>query len=383
MNQAKCASYYTTTVTQELDTLKLSPWHSLEYDTSDFMLDDIISIEAAGIEEVFDVQVDRTENFIANGLVSHNTCWHDDDLSGRLQKAMIDTKDLEDGDEDKADQFEVVKYPAIAIEDEEYRSKGEALHPERYDLQALNRIKAVQGPRYWAALYQQDPVPDEGAYFTKNMFVFRDEEPHIEHLDIYQAWDFAVSDKHIKGNNWTVGVTIGVDHEDMAHVLERTRIKTSDAGEIIDQILNMYSRYKRVSVFGGEDGQIWRTMMHALKRRMKERNIYIHIPDNNPLKAITSKETRARPLQDRMSNKKVTFPKGQIWVDEMIKEFLRFPSGTQDDQVDAMAWCVHLLLGKPPPRKPQQPRNKLEKTVAEQLRAFRLNKTGGNSHLLA
>ena len=76
------------TATQESDILELSLWHLPQPGISDFTLDDVISVEPDGVEEVFDVQVDRTENFIANGLVSHNTWWHDDDLAGRLQEAM-------------------------------------------------------------------------------------------------------------------------------------------------------------------------------------------------------------------------------------------------------------------------------------------------------
>ena len=44
----------------------------------------IASIEPAGVENVYDVEIEGTENFIANGLVSHNTRWHEDDLSGWL-----------------------------------------------------------------------------------------------------------------------------------------------------------------------------------------------------------------------------------------------------------------------------------------------------------
>lgn len=40
------------------------------------------------------------------------TCWHDDDLAGKLQNAMRS--------DDEANTFEVIKYPAIA-EFDEYR----------------------------------------------------------------------------------------------------------------------------------------------------------------------------------------------------------------------------------------------------------------------
>jgi predicted phage terminase large subunit-like protein len=308
------------------------------------------------------------------GVLIIQTWWHDDDLAGRVQKEMVEDPD--------ADQFEIVKYPAIAEEDEEFRAKGDPLHEARYNLNALLRIKRTLGDRYWSALYQQAPVSEEGAYFTKDMFIYRNETPNEADMDIYQAWDFAISDKQQKANNWTVGITIGLDCHDMAHVLEVVRLKTNDSAEIADAMLTMYANYKRVTCFGGEDGQIWRAMKSVLKRRMVDRQIYIPLEEKNPLKPITDKMVRARPLQARMQNKKVTFPRGKAWVDDLMKEFLRFPAGVQDDQIDAAAWCVQLLLGRSPPAPPRRPKNKLEKTVEEQLQAFGRT-SGARNHMLA
>ena len=86
------------------------------------------------------------------------TRWHDDDLAGRLLQAAAAG----------ADQWEVVKYPALAEKDEEFREKGDALHPERYSVEALTQIQKVRSTRL-AALYQQNPVSDEGEYFNREM----------------------------------------------------------------------------------------------------------------------------------------------------------------------------------------------------------------------
>ncbi len=306
------------------------------------------------------------------GVLLIQTCWHDDDLAGRLQKAMLE--------DPEADQFEVIKYPAIAEEDEQYRLKGEPLHPARYDLKALERIKRTLGYRTWGALYQQNPVTEEGAYFTKGMQVYRGETAELHTMDIYQAWDLAISDKQQKANNWTVGVTIGLDYDDMMHVLEVRRMKTNDAAEIEDAILDMYSSYPNISGWGVEDGQIWKTMQSSIKRRMIEKRIYMTLSEENFLKPVTDKMVRARPLQARMQNRKVTFPRGHEWVDVLWKEFLRFPGGAQDDQVDALAWCARIMLGKSPPTKPVIQYYKREKTVAEKLRAI---SGGAGGHMSA
>ena len=85
--------------------------------TSDFTLTTIEAIDYAGCEEVFDLQVGCTENFIANGLVSHNTRWHQDDLTGRVTRDMAQN--------DQADQYEVVEFPAILTVDRKITIKDE------------------------------------------------------------------------------------------------------------------------------------------------------------------------------------------------------------------------------------------------------------------
>lgn len=353
-----------TTATQESDILGLSPWHLPQPGTFDFTLDNITSVKRAGTEEVFDLQVERTENFIANGLVSHNTWWHDDDLAGRLQTMMRDGHD-----DAHVDQFEVIKYPAIAETSEylnhetdliEYgepplnaaytmlRSKGEPLHTERYDLEKLLRIKAQnKGGRWWSALYQQNPVPDDGAYFLKEHFR-RAPVPHVSKANVYIAWDFAISEK--KQNDYTVG-TVGLqDDSDILHVAEMIRFKSGDSLYIVESILNLCTKwYSPNLLLGFEDGQIWRALEALLKKRMRERRIY---PSIVVLRPITDKMARARPLQGRMQQGMVSFNSDGEWFDAARTEMLRFPAGVHDDQVDSIAWMTQMAIGREPPRKP-------------------------------
>jgi predicted phage terminase large subunit-like protein len=327
--------------------------------TSDFMLDGVRSVELAGEEEVFDVQIDRTENFIANGLVSHNTHWHDDDLAGRLKLAMAT--------DDESDQFVVVKYPAIAEADEYLdfdtdlivydappdngrflRAKGEALHPQRYDTKKLHAIKKTIPPRFWAALYQQNPVPDDGAYFTKDHFRLAPLPP-LRKANVYVAFDFAISEK--KQNDYTVGVVGLQDENDVLHVAEVMRFKSGDGMFIVESILNLCQKwYSPNLILGFEDGQIFRAIESLLKKRMRERKFY---PSTQLLKPITDKMARARPLQGRMQQGMVSFADGAQWFDAARAEMLRFPAGVHDDQVDALAWMATMVVGREPPRQQQ------------------------------
>lgn len=315
------------------------------------------------------------------GVLIIQTWWHDDDLSGRVIKAMAE--------DPSADQFELVKYPAIA-EDDEYldpetdtivlgrdlprvspadepnavrrafkegalaakfkllRNKGEALHPERYDLTKLLRIKKTIPPRFWSALYQQNPTPDDGAYFLKEQFRRRT-PPGKGQSHVFIAWDFAISEKKV--DDYTVGSAILQDYDDMLHVAEVVRFKSGDAFYIVEAILDLAERwYSPTLKLGFEDGQIYRAIEALLKKRMRERRIY---PSVEVLKPITDKLARARTLQGRMQQGRVAFAAEAEWFETVRNEMLRFPAGAHDDCVDSLAWCAQLAVGIEPPRAPK------------------------------
>ena len=315
------------------------------------------------------------------GVLVIQTWWHDDDLAGRLQQMMANA----DGDED-IDQFEVIKYPAIA-ENDEYldpvthalihepapgatllRSKGEALHPSRYDLKKLAKIRALNRKgdgtdgRWWSALYQQTPVPDDGSYFTKDQFK-RGTIPQVAKANVYVAWDFAISEK--KQNDYTVGSVGLQDENDMLHIAEVLRFKSGDAFFIVDSILNLTSRwYSPNLLLGFEDGQIWRAIESLLRKRMKERKLY---PAIQVLKPITDKMARGRSLQGRMQQGMVSFNNEGGWYDVVRAEMLRFPAGVHDDCVDSLAWMATLAVNRAPP---MAPRMKPVKSWRDKLRVI-------------
>ena len=293
------------------------------------------------------------------GVLVIQTWWHDDDLAGRLQQAMAE--------DPESDQFELVKYPAIAERDEYLdeetdmivydecpargrfiRAKGDPLHPQRYDLVKLHRIKKTIPPRFWAALYQQNPVPDDGAYFLKEHFR-RAGLPSVKRSNVYVAFDFAISEK--KQNDYTVGVVGLQDEDDILHVADMVRFKSGDGMFIVEAILNLCQKwYSPNLIVGFEDGQIYRAIESLLKKRMRERKFY---PSIQVLKPITDKMARARPLQGRMQQGMVSFTDQGDWYDGARAEMLRFPAGVHDDQVDAIAWMTTMAVGREPPLKPR------------------------------
>lgn len=298
------------------------------------------------------------------GVLVIQTWWNDDDLAGRLQKQMRDMPD--------ADQFVIIRYPALAEADEYLdasgaivrvntenpgeeppppparllRLRGEALHPERYSTKMMENYRANMHPRIWSALFQQNPVPDEGMYFKSEWFRMEPTAPMIRKRHLYQAWDFAIGEK--QQNDYTVGVTILQDENNFLHVLDVVRFK-GDTFVIIEEILNMLQKWTLYPdtpvTLGFEDGQIWRAIKPVLEVRMQERNLF---PPYEVLKPLTDKLVRARALQGRMQQGRVLFLEAD-WMHALKQEMMRFPAGTHDDMVDALAWACNLVVNKKAP----------------------------------
>lgn len=321
------------------------------------------------------------------GVIALMTNWHADDWAGRIQETMRLGGEV----------YEVVKYPAINEYGDEYlllddtieqiasgepipagaqmtRPQGTALHPERYSTKSMLQKKqnlVMSGQKtVWDALYQQNPVPDEGSYFKKELFRSYSTPPRRPDLYIYQAWDFAISTG--KENDYTVGITIGVDHNDAVYVLDMKRFRSSD-GILIAETVRDYALEWDATMIGVEDGQIWRSIETQFLKVCQEKHSY---PSYEALKPLTDKMVRADPLKGRMQAGKIYFPSEAHWLKVLETEMLHFPNAKHDDTVDALAWAVRLTLTRTPPREKARPK---EKSWKDKLRKM----TRAGSHMAA
>lgn len=308
------------------------------------------------------------------GVLIINTRWHDDDLSGRLLERMNEDEEFE--------RFDCIDFPAIAEEDEYLsmddrivyapepgarllRHKGDAMHPVRYGLKQLNAIKRVLHPRHWNALYQQKPVPDDGEFFSRNQFIEIDYGPSLLDGKAYIVCDFAISEKKL--SDWTViGAALHMPN-DTIHLDDVDRFRSGDSARIVRSMVAMLKRYGAYNpILVVEDGQIWKSIASLFAAECRRERIY---PVLQVMYALTDKAARATPLQGRMQMHMVTFKKGAPWFEALQNEFLRFPVGKHDDQVDMLAWAAQAILGKTPPRaKNAAQRGGKRLSVEQQLR---------------
>jgi len=262
------------------------------------------------------------------GICVIQTRWNDDDLAGRLLNE----------ESNGGDQWIVLELPAIA--------NGKALWPEWYPIESLERIKSVLPPRQWNALYQQDPIPDDGDFFKREWFNWYDKAP--KHLNIYITHDDAVTDG---GGDYTEIGVWGVDPDDDVYCLDWWSGQTSSDvwTDILIDFMALYGPYAVV----GESGPIRRSVEPFLIKRMAQRKQYCRL---EWLPTIGDKGARARSFQGLVSMGKVYLPHGKEWAQDVIRQLLRFPAGVLDDKVDVcgllgrainQTWAAKLPKKKP------------------------------------
>lgn len=257
------------------------------------------------------------------GVLVTVTRWHENDLVGRL----LDSMKQEGGD-----RWTIINYPAVAEHDEPHRKKGEALHPDRYPLEMLHKIRNNIGSYDWGALYQQHPTPRGGGVFKKNWIRHWTTRPKV--IDrMIQSWDFtfkdAASSDNVSGQVWArVGGDFylldnewgKMDFVAQVRAMQRTSSKWPEA---LEKVV--------------EDKANGPAIISALGSR---------IPGIIPYNPRGSKTARAYAISPLFEAGNVYLPpmdEEHPWVKNFIDEMLAFPNGAHDDQVDAMTQALDTL----------------------------------------
>jgi hypothetical protein len=337
----------------------------------------------------------RTRAAPGAGIVVIQQRWHDADLVGKLlstQEAMLKAG----VPEHEIERWEVVEYPAIANDDEHLlstgeiwrgellegeenarllRAKGEALHPERYPLSELLKIKHTQTTQMWSAMFQQNPTPDDGDFFKRGDIQHRHLPPDRRVMcRTFMTADYAIRKK--QKNDFTVLGVFALDADDNLYLVDMRRGRWGTF-EIAQQVVSLVKKYSP-EVYAGEQGQIHYAVWPVVKKMLDKERLTVSVDET--LVPTVDKEVRARPLQARTQHKRffmsydgLSPPHEYI---ETEKELLRFPNGTFDDTVDCLAWAARLALNTSLPTKRQAKpikswRDDLQHTVA----------AGGESHM--
>jgi hypothetical protein len=108
-------------------------------------------------------------------IIIIQTRWHQEDLAGYV---------LNESNED----WKVLDLPAID-------NSGNALWPEAYSKENLDKIKDTVGQRVWQALYQQQPSNEEGSIIKRDWWNIYDGDKIPTLSYVIQSYDTAFSTK--------------------------------------------------------------------------------------------------------------------------------------------------------------------------------------------
>lgn len=287
---------------------------------SDFTTDPIVSITPDGVEEVFDVEIARTENFIANGFVSHNTRWGKRDLVGQVLKAAAQR-----GGED----WEVVEFPAIL-------PSGKPVWPEFWSLKELEALREELPNGKWQAQYQQNPVAEEAAVIKREWWKRWEEEDPPDCEFVLQAWDTAF-EKNQRADysactTWGVFYRNDEHGEPQANIILlnaiRDRVEFPDLKKLV---LQQYKEWDPDSVVIEK-----RASGGPLIYELRAMNVMVQ--EFTPVKG-NDKITRLNAVSDIFASGRVWAP-NTSWAEEVVDEVAGFPNSEHDDYVDTVSLAL-------------------------------------------
>ena len=278
-------------------------------------------------------------------IVVIQTRWSENDMIGQLleNESQVSEKGREN--------WTIVDLPAL-YEDEGDRPKlpehcptvpdwrtevGEALCPQRYDTEALERIREAVGSRDFASLYQQRPAPEGGNMFSPDWWSWYGKDtplPDFQRVILSVDATFTATSK----SDYVVGAVVAQAGSQF-YVLDLVREKLDVVGTMA-MIARMYKKH----MLSGTVIEL-AASGYAVYQMMQKK-----VPGLIGVKPEKSKEARAAGIVPMVEAGNVYLPASAPWLDAFISEFALFPASKNDDMVDAITMALNYCAVRSPAR---------------------------------
>lgn len=271
-------------------------------------------------------------------IIICHTRWTTDDLIGWVMK------------EHKHENWTELRLPAIAEQNDLLgRKPGEALWESRYPANVLANIKkTMKSTRRWNAIYQQRPVPEEGAlvqgrWFSRKFYRYDGQFIYFRTssgdfiqervIKIIQSWDTAYKKEEI--NDPSACTTWAITQVGYALIDGfRERIEYP---ELKKKIVEKYDEFGPSAVLV-EDRSSGQSLIQEFK--------YTHIPVIG-VQVTKDKTIRMKDETDVIEAGKIFLPEyNPPWLEEYFEELTVFPYGSEDDYTDTTSMFLHWMKSK-------------------------------------
>ena len=253
-------------------------------------------------------------------IVCVMTRWSTKDLTGML---------LAHQKEAKADQWEVVEFPAIM----EHESGTKPVWPEYWNLEELEKVKATLPVAKWNAQWMQKPTSEEGAIIKREWWRkwTSDTIPPLQH--VIQSYDTAFMKKETA--DFSAITTWGIffpDQDSGANLLLLDAVKGRyEFPELRRKALEQFKYWNPESV-------IVEAKASGLPLTYELRQMDIPVINFTPSKG-NDKHVRVNTCAPLFESGMIWAP-DQKFAEEVIEECAAFPHGDHDDLVDSMTMAV-------------------------------------------
>jgi predicted phage terminase large subunit-like protein len=240
--------------------------------------------------------------------------------------------------------WDMLSLPAIAEQDESYpiegplgnhlyvRKAGEALHPERESLEALQQMRQTLGEYRFQSQYQQSPTSREGGVIKREWIRYYETARRRDMECVLQSWDTA--NKGGECNDYSVCTTWGT-REGNFYLLDvfRKRLNFPDLKRAALDLFREYAPSKLLIEDRGSGTSLF--------QELKSEYVWC-LEAYNPQQG-SDKLVRLEKQSVKFENGRVYLPKQAPWLDEYIQEIAGFPGTKHDDQVDSTSQALDVL----------------------------------------